>query len=252
MNFPKQNEAELRKQERLKQVKANDGKIPIDFKFLTIEEIKEEDTMLVEEIHGVKPRDLYTFSKIENLMRPGKSSDSGFLNETEKLWDVYEKDAATLKYSGISYDRIADKLEELINACKGKDPLQEIEYENLKIKMDVYFGWQDCPFGCTTELDELGQTNISRKTISAIDYHVKNNKNDSIFFSELHPHLIRDHHFFEGNTNYRLDPEKFIKFFNMDHIKYMENSIKSFRELNRNWSIGIIDGQVIIDNENEK
>jgi len=51
-----------------------------------------------------------------------------------------------------------------------------------------------------------------KETTGCMDYHVTNSDGDELFFSELHIHLIKAHHFFEGHTKYRLDPEKCIKF----------------------------------------
>jgi len=67
-------------------------------------------------------------------------------------------------------------------------------------------GWcgsQTCPFN-----------NLSDKDIKSgsYDFTVENIKtNDIIKFSSLIAHLIRDHHFCEGDTPQRLDPEYGIK-----------------------------------------
>lgn len=71
-------------------------------------------------------------------------------------------------------------------------------------------GWcgsQTCPFN-----------NLSDKDIKSgsYDFTVENIKtNDIIKFSSLIAHLIRDHHFCEGDTPQRLDPEYGIKVFEL-------------------------------------
>jgi len=210
--------AELKKQERLKAIQ-DTGKIPIEFKFLTIEEIREEDMLISEQVQSVAPRDLLAFSRIEKVMRPGAWSTEGFLSSDEKLYDVYQKDDETLKRLKITYDQVADKLDAIIKFCRNcewvpEDTGDTCNLHNLKIKRICYLGYQGCPFGCSGELEELGEGyhDLLRKTHSATDFDVTNSVlKESIFFSELHSHLIRDHHFFEGHTKYRLDPEQCIK-----------------------------------------
>jgi hypothetical protein len=89
------------------------------------------------------------------------------------------------------------------------------KYKNFTIKRDCYFGWQDCPFGCADELRLMGSLPSGEPSISSsLDYHISLitpenwpytdvKTGEDLFFSELHPHLIKDHHFFEGNTKYR-------------------------------------------------
>lgn len=210
MQYSKEKEAELRKQERLKQLNKA-GKIPIEFKFLTINEIKDEDMLLVEEIQKVAPRDLIAFERIEKVMYPGGCSTEGFLAKGEKLYDVFQKDDETLKRLGITYDQIADKLEEIAENVT----LTTVHLGDLIINCACFFGHQECPFGCTEELKEIGKDihdPVLTKTMSSTDFTITHqNTGETLFFSGLHAHLIRDHHFFEGNTKYRLDPERAIQ-----------------------------------------
>lgn len=212
MQYPKASEAEKRKQERLASL-TKTGKVPFEFKFLTIEEIINEDKLLVEEIHRVKPEDTLIVQKIEKVMQPRASSTAGFLVPGENLYTIYKTDHDTLERLGVTYDQIATKLEEVMNACKD-NPLEETILGNLIFTPTHYMGWQDCPFGCTEELREIHKDEAN--TTASSDYLVVNaDTKESIFFSELHPHLIRDHHFFEGHTKYRLDPERCIRVLNI-------------------------------------
>ena len=202
--YPKEKEAELRKQERLRAVQAS-GRLPIEYRFLTIDEIREEDMLLSEQIRSVPPRDLYAL-RIEKMMRPGACSEEGFLSPDEKLYDVYLEDDETLKRLGATYGGIADRLDEIVKS-RGL-------HENLTVEPTHYWGWQECPFGCSDELGELGDEYraLYEKTTSSSDYTVTNGAlKESVFFSGLHSHLVRDHHFFEGHTKYRLDPEQCVR-----------------------------------------
>jgi hypothetical protein len=212
---PNEEAAQRKKEARLKALETTKV-APIEFKFLTIEDIKEEDMLVTEQIRNTPSRDLFTFERIEKVMRPGQLSKEGFLNATEKLYDIYEKDDETLKRLGITYNQIADKLDDIIQAYKEIEEYSEryiqepFKHNNLFVTCDCYFGYQECPFGCAQELRELHKE--YKIAQASLDFKVTNEiTKESIFFSELHRHLIRDHHFFEGHTKYRLDPEQCIK-----------------------------------------
>ena len=73
--------------------------------------------------------------------------------------------------------------------------------------MVMYAGWQECPWldDFRTDFDVL----ITKK-----------NSKEEIFFSGLAIHLIHEHKFYEGkSTKYRLDPEKAVKFFDLQKFK---------------------------------
>lgn len=213
MNYPKASEAEQRKQERLANLNKT-GKVVFEFKFLTIQEIVDEDKLLVEEIHKVKPEDTLIIHKIEKIMLPGKISQEGFLALGENLYTVYKTDHDTLERLGVTYDQVATKLEEVIKAGK-EHSLEQSKFGNLTITPNPSFGWQYCPFGCTEELMEIGRN--KEDTTGSYEFTVVNeDTGEKLFFSDLHPHLIRDHHFFEGHTKYRLDPEQCIRVLNIN------------------------------------
>jgi hypothetical protein len=221
--FPKEAEAERRRQERLKELSTVGNKLPIEYRFLTIEEIGQEEPLFEgrDIIYlGNRPeliKDLDVFKALEKVMRPGAQSEAGFLDPTERLYEVYQNDDATLKKLGISYDQIADKLEEIVKACQDKKYAEQVKIKSMTVTLEVCFGHEDCPFGCPAELKSIGRSSsdpIFQKVRSSIDYTVTDN-NSQLFFSGLHVHLIRDHHFFEGHTKYRLDPEYCVNFFGL-------------------------------------
>ncbi len=133
--------------------------------------------------------------KIEDRLRPGQTSQSGFLGYGESLREVIYKDAETLSRLGVTHDQIADKLESLIQNPRG-DP-------SLKVDIMAYRGMQDNPF-------QDGQIS---SPYSNLDIMVKNQQQGNFMgFPGLMIILVRDYQFFEGNVPYRLDPERAISF----------------------------------------
>lgn len=157
-------------------------------------------------------------SDLEQQMRPGALSEEGFLGFDECLDDVISKDNETLRSLGLTHQQFADRLETLIQKAhrlmhdyRGRDSYWKIVEKGLLVESKyhvswkTYMGYQGCPFGCADRAETL---EFRRMALSDTDYIISNNDTgESIFFSELHLHLIRDHLFFEGNTKYRLDPE---------------------------------------------
>jgi len=154
-------------------------------------------------------------------LRPMRSSYAGFLNETESFDDVLKSDRDTLRSLGLTYDQFADRLLTLTEKAHHKANLCSIDmsYDSYwdmveqgilvekiyKVSFVCYMGYQECPFDCD-----------GREALSDRDYTITNTETgESIFFSELHIHLIREHHFFEGHTEYRLDPEQCARVLNI-------------------------------------
>ncbi len=149
---------------------------------------------------------------IEKRMKPKQWSTVDFLTEQQSLVEVANEDRRTLNDRAISYEQIADKLESLIEKCKliskpGHLPLVEGKFLIQKRQTK---GFQECPFTRSDDrLNDCGQHQGSA------DFCVINtDTNESFKFASLMPHLIRDHHFFQGG-GYRVDPEKAISFFDL-------------------------------------
>ncbi len=131
--------------------------------------------------------------RIEARLRPGQYSSSGFLGHGESLRDVVYGDAETLQRLGVTHAQIADKLESLI-----ENPYTD---PSLEVRIAEYRGMQEDPF----------QNGFKPGRHSNLNVMVKNRKdNTSIGFPGLIVTLIRDYQFFEGNVNYRLDPERAV------------------------------------------
>lgn len=88
-----------------------------------------------------------------------------------------------------------------------------------------YWGFQGCPFVFFSK-------QVSRSETGGGDdywiYDLVTKK--SIQFNDLLIHLIRDHHFFEGNTHHRLDPLTVIDFFDLkSEVDYSCNFVETER-----------------------
>jgi hypothetical protein len=194
-------------------------------------------------------------AKIEARMRPRQFSVKGFLGQTEGLREVVERDDATLKKHGITHEQIADRLESLVEQAKQNegDDLIEGKY---KVKSLHYRGVQTCPFydigDCGSDNRDIFITKCNTKKPSGIKGMIQRVINpalreteeiDRIEFPGLIMHLIRDHHFFEGDTPYRLNPEDAIRVLEIKpgvdySIKIEKESESRFESLwERYWNV---------------
>lgn len=150
--------------------------------------------------------------RVQSVMRAGKSSNSGFLDEKELLMEVIKKDHETLQRLNITPKQIRDRLVTLYgkhvwNCGKTKSfadkSLVEQKYEITSV---TYMGAQTCPFlpeGCKSYYGyHYGDSDVTIKNI---------HNNKEITYNTLLPHLILEHNFFEGNVSHRLDPVQVIE-----------------------------------------
>lgn len=140
--------------------------------------------------------------RVEAFMRPGKfaeSSGCGFLAENESLKEVCIRDLTTLDRLGISCEQISLTLFGLVRTARKAAEGANTAIIAGRFKLTGFGigtnGYQRCPF------DHIHK--------GRFDYVVTNLKtNESLSFSELVIDLIGKHAFFEGNVDYRVDPEK--------------------------------------------
>ena len=157
------------------------------------------------ESEGPRERRLYLadmtaaeIAAVEERMRPGCSSTAGFLETNQSLAALIEQDTATLTRLGVTHERLACWLESFLS--RGLQ-LESATTGHLLIEGRQYAGYHLCPF--SPEGRPCGRCDS--------EFTVKNlSTGEAFFVSGLHPHLIRDHHFFEGGP-YRLDPEQAVR-----------------------------------------
>ena len=171
-------------------------------------------------------------SLLERRMRPGAYSDGGFLGGTESLELVLAQDEQTLIKLGVTFEKIADELEKIVKAAleqhhKWKSPesrkrahyfpnlrqnegtpiftlenLPSLDVGYLTDKYQMFFsgtkGLQECPWdGHFSNWSSFIFLLLNRQT------------GEYVVAPGLIVHLIREHHFFEGNESpYRVEPFK--------------------------------------------
>jgi hypothetical protein len=152
---------------------------------------------------------------VKNL-RPRASSRAGFLGETEDLREVIEADNQTLIKAGVTHEQIADKLTTLIEKLRyhrhsrslhhggGYSTSDPLVIDGIQLTSIHWMGYQHCPI-CHSR-----GVKMTRDLMSDCDYTMLS-ADQELRFSELIPHLIADHHFFEGYTSYRADPSALIE-----------------------------------------
>jgi hypothetical protein len=160
---------------------------------------------------------------LEAQMRPGAASRAGFLGNSDRLIDVVTRDDETLRILGVTHEQIADRLESIVQQAWREDELSKRFEELLDAEpsfssphnalvegcfclyVAAYFGHQNCPV-CTMRFANTKKP-IVVHSYSSVDFTLTNRRRQSkIWFPGLIIHLVRDHHFFEGDTRYRLDP----------------------------------------------
>jgi hypothetical protein len=183
------------------------------------------------------PKSLTLVQLLEARMRPGILSQRGFLGPTESLERVISEDAQTLARFGISYERIADRLEALLQPMRGilgfgpyptlhkpetiphfsLDNLPDIKLGrvtgNLHVFVQRYRGFQVCPWECKRAecSDDAGFDKFFLWG-GSFDFLILNRETaEFVTGPGLVVHLIREHHFFEGmESPYRTDPSRLI------------------------------------------
>jgi len=133
-------------------------------------------------------------AELEAHLRPGGSSESGFLAEGERLGQVIFDDARKLAELGVNRHAIADRIKELIARRRAgeEDSLVEVSVEH-------HLGYQSDPF----HRNGRSETNIGNCVFT-----LRNTKNGAtIRGGGPVIALIRRACFFEGSVPYRVDPE---------------------------------------------
>ncbi len=131
---------------------------------------------------------------VEALLQPGKSSGSGFLGRGESFEEVVRNDSQTLTELGLQHKDIAERLQYIVSKASQKCGDISLVDDKYKVRTVSWLGYQNCPWQDEEKTDK--------------DYFIENIETGrKILFSGLMPHLVGDHHFFEGRgTRYRLDP----------------------------------------------
>lgn len=157
----------------------------------------------------------------------------GFLGINESLEEVIEKDLKTLEKLEITHDEIATTIEDVFLHMP-----KSINGNRLHLFSYIHSPccpWEDfcavSPFDYSEKVTEIWLCNPKHYFKLRILLRLWNRgrrlkklarlvaDNWVMVLSDLHPHLIRDHHFCEGySTPYRIDPERFVRFMGRGNI----------------------------------
>ena len=142
---------------------------------------------------------------IQANMMPGSLSAHGFIGEDSRnLTDILRADAKSLKQTGITQEALADKMQELTDfGMRGLGRPMPMD-SCFEIEVEDYMGKLPCPFMDNAKVNKR-QTRVRRCDTGVI-----------MRWTDLNIHMIREHGFFEGHgSNYRLDPDKLVRFLGM-------------------------------------
>ena len=168
-------------------------------------------------VEDILPEEL---AAIEKRMRSRVFSKASFLGRGQRLRNVVSADAAILKELGVTYKQIGGSLKYIVHSSyqgigtilPGKNAFPRVP---LRVSLIYSPGHQECPFFYATESTKRGVRAYTCGKGQS-NFIVENMRtHERIFFPELMSHLVRDHHFFEGDTPYRLDPERAVRVLNL-------------------------------------
>jgi hypothetical protein len=151
----------------------------------------------------------------------------GYLDPTEDLQELQREDCETLSRLGLTHDTIAVAIEKLFATDeRSVNGNRLVRVQNIHSPV--------CPWGdfCsvhpfdlsmkTTEIIVCNKETCPENIVSHLVANSGTHCNDyaelvardwAMIVSDLHPHLIRDHQFFEGKkTPYRVDPERAMRY----------------------------------------
>jgi len=165
--------------------------------------------------------------ELERRMKPSSDSAWGMLGPNESLVDVIVSDNHILQKIGVSYDELATKIKDIFD-IKGIISILPGGYLTLTEMTcgSKYCPWEDGHDDGEFYMMLLNPQNSEHR--SFLEYWknqgIPNNKEfkgmftgePAMIVSGLMPHLIKDHHLFEGKeTAYRCDPKQLIRYLNI-------------------------------------
>ncbi len=145
-------------------------------------------------------------------------SDAGFIHERETLEHVAKTDDARVRdlLGEHGHEMIALKLLHVLGDKEFDDDMVVFNTTKGAFTVDkkTWAGNQGCPFWKEVPSGDDGKemTHVYCRGRGGVDYTITNTKLGlSKRVSALLPHLIFFHHFYEGDTEYRVSPEEFVE-----------------------------------------
>ncbi len=173
------------------------------------------------ELHSVTSISGKSIAQITVDGWPGNASWAGFLCHRENIISLLSADNRLVKEMDLTHWDLARPLFHVWNLIWSysnlttswrKDHITKIFYNGHKIGLEFEGGrgWQTSLFN-----DSLtGSYRIRLNSLEASSSNLENNF-DEVFFSELAPYYIMRYGFYEGHTEYRIDPRAVAMLFSL-------------------------------------
>jgi hypothetical protein len=147
-----------------------------------------------------------TVEQIESDARPGDLSSSGFLGDDEKFKDRLKADNSYVRARGFTHQALAEPLFSIMNILDriGDRRFDDFTYRGHHYRAEYrsYRGFQQSLFNDGLQVDR--------------DFTVTNlGTGKQLEFSPLLPFYISRYGFYEGKTNYRMEPAAIIETFEL-------------------------------------
>ncbi|MFH2033396.1 MAG: hypothetical protein ABIJ26_01650, partial [Candidatus Margulisiibacteriota bacterium] len=153
----------------------------------------------------------------EHRMQPRMLSIGGFMGSNERLIDILEADARTVR-------AFKGQIVEILRLIMHSNLVTEFKFlvngKTFSAKRTTYMGSQEC--FCD---EEFTDENSFARLLHGERYHKRNSNSsfkvispegNKLIIPGLILHLIEDHCFFEGpGSPYRVDPQELISFFSL-------------------------------------
>lgn len=142
------------------------------------------------------PRD----KNLEQMLRSGKLAAGGFMGaDSRSPEEVIAQDAATLAALGYNAAQVAMRMQELRDLARPQLGNWINVGEVLQVKSEDFKGFNVCPWPHAGRFEKRITTAVRTDT------------RQSISWSDLNIHLIKEHGFFEGKGSYfRVEPQELV------------------------------------------
>ena len=139
--------------------------------------------------------------KLEQVLRSSKLVAGGFMgNDGRSVTEIIDSDLAEISGLGFTTGQIAKRMQEITDAAVQRlGGWVEID-EKRRALVDEAKGWLVCPW------PHPGRFAKRVTTVKLVE------SGESVRWSDLNIHLIREHGFFEGKGSaFRIEPGKLIR-----------------------------------------
>ena len=139
--------------------------------------------------------------QLEGVLRSSKLAAGGFMGaDSRSLEEILDADAAAVEALGFTMAQIAGRMRELSDEGKKGLGTPVKVGDNLKVLVEESRGEIVCP---------LPHPGKFRKSFTVAR---RTDTGESVTWSDLSIHMIKEHGFFEGyGSAFRLDPEKLVE-----------------------------------------